>query len=97
MCTSSFLPQATPLFAACMNQAWDLALLLLSKGADPNKAATDKDGESQTPLYHAAKFGSIAVCKALLANRASQDLNTGLRAINIFITEPLSAYCIVGA
>ena len=39
-----FLPQVTPLLLACMSKAWDIALLLLSKGADPNKAASDEDG-----------------------------------------------------
>ena len=67
------LTQVTPLLAACMNRAWDLALLLLSKGADPNTAATYEDGKKspiQTPLYLSAVWGSIDVCKSLLASGA---------------------------
>ena len=67
------LTQVTPLLAACMNRAWDLALLLLSKGADPNTAATIENGDKspiQTPLYLSAVWGSIDVCKNLLASGA---------------------------
>ena len=32
-------PQVTALFLACRFEAWDLALLLLNNGADPNKGA----------------------------------------------------------
>ena len=69
----SIHPQATPLFLACMCKAWDSALLLLSKGADPNKAARDKDGDVRTPLLCAISEGSIDICKRLLESGASQD------------------------
>ena len=51
---------------ACKFKAWDSALLLLSKGADPNKAARDKDGNVQNPLFCAISQGSIEVCRRLL-------------------------------
>ena len=74
------LTQVTPLLAACMDRAWDLALLLLSKGADPNTAALDEDGNIKyTPLFLSAVFGSIDVCKSLLASGAREELNTGLK------------------
>ena len=75
--TPLFLPQVTPLFAACMGEAWDIALLLLSKGADPNKAATNEDGDVVTSLHIAAASGSIDMCKSLLASGARQDIYTG--------------------
>ena len=54
-----------------MGKAWNIALLLLSKGADPNKAATDEDGDVWTPLFYAIKHGSIDVCKRLLESGAN--------------------------
>ena len=70
-------PQATPLFLACFAGHSKAALLLLSKGADPNKAAKDGDGEVVTPLYHAVYLGLTEVVKSLLASGARQDLDTG--------------------
>ena len=51
--------------------------MLLSKGADPNKAAEDEDGHTVTPLYMASLHGSTEVVKSLLASGARQDLDTG--------------------
>ena len=65
--------QVTPLFLACASRSWDSALLLLSKGADPNKTATDKDGNVLTPLSLAITNGSIDVCRSLLESGAKQD------------------------
>ena len=70
-------PQATSLLHACYYQAWDIALLLLSKGADPNKTAMKEDGDVVTPLFYAAKFASIDMCKSLLASGARQDIGLG--------------------
>ena len=70
-------PQATPLFLACWFGADKAALLLLSKGADPNKAAKHGDGEVVTPLFVAAFMGHTEVVKSLLENGARQDLDTG--------------------
>ena len=53
------------------------ALFLLSKGADPNKAARDIDGDVSTPLWWAAANGSTEVCRSLLASGARQDIDTG--------------------
>ena len=64
----------TLLYLACAFQAWDLALLLLSKGADPNKAAGRSYGSVYTPLYWAARYGSTEVCRSLLASGARQDI-----------------------
>ena len=54
-----------------MGKAWDIALLLLSKGADPNKVARHEDGEVRTPLVFAIKHGSVGVCKRLLESGAN--------------------------
>ena len=81
-------PQVTPLWLACWigseTDNWDVALWLLSKGANPNKAAklVSKDGVSQfnqvqTPLYWAVDGNSTEVVRSLLANGARQDLNSG--------------------
>ena len=66
-------PQVTPLFLACGFQAWNAALLLLSRGADPNKAGRYSNGNVETPLYWAACSNSTAVCRSLLANGARLD------------------------
>ena len=74
-------PQVTPLFIACKEDHSEAALLLLSKGADPNKAAKDDDGDVITPLYMAVEIAieteSTEVVKSLLASGARQDLDTG--------------------
>ena len=49
--------------------------MLLSKGADPNKAAIDADGDMATPLYWAAQHESTEVVRSLLASGA--DPNKG--------------------
>ena len=77
--------QVTPLFLACASRSWDSALLLLSKGADPNKVARDRyedededeDRRLRTPLFYAAWFGNTKVCKCLLAKGARKDLDGG--------------------
>ena len=57
--------------------------MLLSKGADPNKAAKkrvgyeDGDVSVETPLFHAARRGSTEVVRSLLASGARQDLDSG--------------------
>ena len=57
--------------------------MLLSKGADPNKAAKiSSDGNvtapyTATPLYYAVAHGSTEVVRSLLASGARQDLDTG--------------------
>ena len=55
----------------------EAALLLLSKGADPNKAAKDDDGNVETPLYGATYHGSTEVVRSLLERGARQDLDRG--------------------
>ena len=55
----------------------EAALLLLSKGADPNKAAKDASDVVTTPLFEAALWGYTEVVKSLLDNGARQDLDTG--------------------
>ena len=82
-------PQVTPLFLACR---WNVdlkskqcnapiseaALLLLSKGADPNKVAIGgRKVGAVTPLYGAVSIGSIEVVRSLLERGARQDLDTG--------------------
>ena len=67
-------PQATPLFLACFCEAWDSALLLLSRGADPNKARRGSNGDVLTPLFWAAYNGSTVVCRRLLESGARLDL-----------------------
>ena len=65
------------MFLACELGADKAALLLLGKGADPNKAAREGDVHVITPLYLAAKTGSTKVVRSLLASGARQDLDTG--------------------
>ena len=54
--------------------------MLLSKGANPNKAVTwiDEDGEEDvvTPLWWAASNGLTEVVRSLLAHGARQDLDS---------------------
>ena len=66
-------PQVTPLWFACWCKAWDSAILLLSRGADPNKAKWS-GGYVLTPLYFAAMHGSTDVCRRLLESGARLDL-----------------------
>ena len=78
-------PQVTPLFVACnvgnpKVGADKAALLLLSKGADPNKAAKQtRQGVTRqvTPLSQAVWRGSTEVVRSLLVSGAKQDLDTG--------------------
>ena len=83
-------PQATPLFLSSVMENDQAALLLLNKGADPNKPAqqtfTDLDKDETvmyfTPLYELADRNredslSIAVVRSLLARGARQDLDRG--------------------
>ena len=69
-------PQVTPLWIACWFESWELAVLLLSKGADPNRPAIDsKDGSDYaiTPLWMAACMGSLETVKELLKHGARLD------------------------
>ena len=77
-------PQVTPLWLACCFEAWDSALLLLSRGADPNKGARNRSGNVETPLcrtvpqfplsWTTISNWVIAVCRSLLARGARLDL-----------------------
>ena len=86
------------MFLACKFGYDKAALLLLSKGADPNKAAKDDDGDVQyveTPLYEAiqeaAESGSTEVVRVLLERGA--DPNKGYRRTdedgNVYVETPL--------
>ena len=67
-------PQATPLFLACLNGVSELAVLLLSKGADPNlPAINSKAGSLKTPLWFAAKGGALETVRELLRHGARLD------------------------
>ena len=65
------------MFLACLLDHSEEAQLLLSKGADPNKAAKDEYGTVSTPLNQAAYHGFTEVVKSLLERGARQDLDTG--------------------
>ena len=68
-------PQTTPLYIACDSESWESALLLLSRGADPNRPGIDShDGSSLSPLYWAAWRGSLETARELLKHGARQDL-----------------------
>ena len=66
------------MYLACYLEAWESALLLLSRGADPNKATRGSDGTVLTPLYAAAWSGTTAVCRSLLSSGARQDIGENL-------------------
>ena len=66
----------TPLNLACFFGAENEALLLLSRGADPNKLARWKSGVS-SPLCLAVLHGWTEVVRILLASGARTDLDTG--------------------
>ena len=63
-------PQVTPLLLACECRVFESALLLLSRGADPNKAGRWINKVVRTPLYYAFWCNSTAMCRSLLANGA---------------------------
>ena len=54
-----------------MSKTWDSALLLLSKGADPNKAASDGDGNVFTPLFVACELKAWDIALQLLNKGAN--------------------------
>ena len=66
----------TPLFLACFIGAERSALLLLSRGADPNKLARWKSGAT-SPLCEAVLQDCTEVVRILLASGARTDLDTG--------------------
>ena len=70
--------QATPLYLACLYQHWDLADLLLQRGADPNIAATETGGlggtRQMSPLYLAAGQGQLDTVSSLIAAGATNSL-----------------------
>ena len=65
--------------------------LLLSKGADPNKAAKDQNGNVFTPLYEATWEGDTEIVRNLLESKA--DPNMGNRRTdkdgNVTVETPL--------
>ena len=71
-------PQVTPLWIACWFESWELAVLLLSRGADPNRPAIySKDGSDHaihaiTPLQ-LFPVGSLETVKELLKQGARLD------------------------
>ena len=67
------------MWLACWDGRDKAALLLLSKGADPNKAAryVKDDEDVITPLFMAAERGNTEVVRSLLASGARQDIDTG--------------------
>ena len=68
--------QVTALYLACWCKAERLALLLLSRGADPNKVARDENG-ALTPLYMAVWDDLNELVRSLIASGARTDLDTG--------------------
>ena len=66
----------TPLYLACLFCAEKLALLLLSRGANPNKLARGESGAT-SPLCLAVLHGWTEVVRILLASGARTDLDTG--------------------
>ena len=65
---------ATPLWIACWFESWESAVLLLSRGADPNRPAIDRrNGSLTTPLWLAADLGSLETVKELLRHGARLD------------------------
>ena len=77
-------PQVTPLCLACMSEAWDSALLLLDRGADPNKAISSREGVI-SPLYFAARAGNLELCRSLIASGARQDIGREYLVYFIYI------------
>ena len=67
-------PQATPLWIACHFESWESAVLLLSKGADPNlPVICSTSGSLTTPIWLAAWRGSLETVQELLKHGARLD------------------------
>ena len=61
----------TPLHLAARQNSYDVAQLLINRGADVNETDKDKDGESGwTPLHYAAKKNAAEVAQLLLRRGA---------------------------
>ena len=73
--------------------------LLLSKGADPNKAAKDQNGNVFTPLYEATWEGDTEIVRNLLESKA--DPNKGERHTDedgvVDVTTPLYQAALKGS
>ena len=66
-------PQVTPLWIACWFESWESAVLLLSRGADPNLPSISSKYALTTPIWLAAWRGSLETVKELLRHGARLD------------------------
>ena len=75
------IDRITPLIAATIGGYYDIAKLLLDKGADPNTAANI----GITPLYIAAQNGHVNIVELLLKSGANADFITDEGATPLYI------------
>ena len=66
---TSLAPRNTPLHAACALAHYDMALILLDHGADPDAP----QGDGMTPLHIAAAGPNPAIVQLLLERGADSD------------------------